>query len=94
MKQASSFDLAPLLPSPSLSSPPGDAYLDLHVRHEHGEAGQVRARAAGVRAVGGQEATVLRRPESRHGALGVAPERAVGIEVLLRVLEVREGGSG
>lgn len=64
------------------------------MRHEHGEAGQVRARAAGVRAVGGQEAAVLRGPEARHGALGVAPERAVGIEVLLRVLEVKRGRVG
>lgn len=67
-----------------------NTYLDLHVGHEHGEAGEVCAGAAGVCAVGGQQTTVLRGPESRHGALGVAPERTVGIEVLFRVLGPRE----
>lgn len=41
-------------------------------------------------AIGGQQTTVLRRPESRHGALGVAPERTVGIEVLFRMLGARK----
>lgn len=58
--------------------------------HQHSEAGEVRAGAAGVCAIGGQETTVLRRPESHHGALGIAPERAVGIEVLFRMLESEE----
>lgn len=59
--------------------------------HEHGKAGEVCAGAAGVCAIGGQQTTVLRRPESRHGALGIAPERAVGIEVRFRMLRAREG---
>lgn len=58
-------------------------YLDLHVGHEHRKAGEVRAGAGGVCAVGSQQTTVLRRPDSRHGVFGVAPERTVGIEVLL-----------
>lgn len=58
--------------------------------HENGKAGKVGAGAGGVCAIGGQQPAVLRRPESRHGALGVAPERAVGIEILLRML--KEGG--
>ena len=83
------FDLA--------NPPPGrhggiNAYLDLHMGHEHREAGEVCAGAAGVCAIGGQQTTVLCRPESRHGALGVAPEWTVGIEVLFRMLGAREGG--
>lgn len=58
--------------------------------HEHCKAGEVCAGAAGVCAIGGQQTTVLGRPESRHGALGVAPERTVGIEVLFRMLGARE----
>lgn len=58
--------------------------------HKHREAGEVCAGAAGVCAIGGQQTTVLRRPESHHGALGIAPERAVGIEVLFRMLESGE----
>lgn len=61
-------------------------YLDVHMRHEHGEVGEVRAGAGGVRPVGAQQATVLRGPVARHGFLRVAPERAVGVEVLLGVL--------
>lgn len=37
--------------------------------------------------VGGQQATVLRGPESHHGALGIAPKGAVGIEVLWGMLD-------
>lgn len=66
------------------------AYLYFHMSHEDRKAGQVGAGAGGVCAIGGQQPAVLRRPESRHGALGVAPERAVGIEILFRML--REGG--
>lgn len=51
-----------------------NAYLDLHMGHEHCKAGEVCAGAAGVCAIGGQQTTVLCRPESRHGALGIAPE--------------------
>lgn len=51
-----------------------NAYLHLHVGHEHCEAGEVCAGASGVCAIGAQQTTVLGRPESRHGALGVAPE--------------------
>lgn len=76
----------------TLPIPGADAYLHLHVGHEHGEAGEVCAGAGGVCAIGGQQATVLRGPESRHGALGVAPERTVGIEVLFRMLRERERG--
>lgn len=54
--------------------------------HEHGKVGQVRARARGVRPVGGQQAAVLRGPVAGHGLPGVAPEGAVGVEVLLRLL--------
>lgn len=39
-----------------------------------------------MRPVGAQQAAVLCGPVARHGFLGVAPERAVGVEVLLRVL--------
>lgn len=70
-----------------------NAYLDLHMGHEHGEAGEVCAGAAGVCAIGGQQTTVLCRPESRHGALGIAPEWAVGIEVCFRMLRARGGGT-
>ena len=69
-------------------------YLDLDVGHEHGEVGEVGAGACGVRAVGGQQAAVLRGPHPRHGALRVAPEGAVGVEVLLRMLGSRKGGGG
>jgi len=62
------------------------------VGHEHRKAGEVCAGAAGVCAVGGQQTTVLGRPDSHHGTLGVAPERTVGIEVLLRMLGVEGGG--
>lgn len=58
--------------------------------HEHCKAGEVCAGAAGVCAIRCQQTTVLRRPESRHGAFGVAPERTVGIEVLLRMLGAKE----
>lgn len=54
--------------------------------HEHGEAGEVSAGAGGVGAIGGQQTTVLRGPESCHGALGVAPEGTVGIKVLFGML--------
>lgn len=54
--------------------------------HEHGKVGQVRARAGGVGPVGGQQAAVLRGPVAGHGLLGVAPEGAVGVEVVLRLL--------
>lgn len=57
--------------------------------HENSKVGQVRAGAGGVRAVGSEETAVLRRPEARHAALGVAPERAVWVEVLLRLLWAR-----
>lgn len=63
-----------------------ESYLDVHMRHEHGEVGEVRAGAGGVRPVGAQQATVLHGPVARHGFLRVAPERAVGVEVLLGVL--------
>lgn len=63
------------------------AYLDVHVCHEHCEVGEVRAGAGGVRPIGAQQTAVLRGPVTRHGFLGVAPERAVGVEVLLRVLQ-------
>lgn len=62
------------------------SYLDVDVGHEHSKVGQVCAGAGGVRAVGSQETAVLRGPEARHAALGVAPERAVWVEVLLRLL--------
>lgn len=55
--------------------------------HEHCKAGEVGAGAAGVCAIGGEQSAVLRGPESRHGALGVAPKRAVGIEILFWVLQ-------
>lgn len=60
--------------------------------HENSKAGEVCAGAAGVCAIGSQQTTVLCRPESRHGALGVAPERTVGIEVLFRMLGTWEEG--
>lgn len=63
------------------------AYLDVYVCHEHGEVGEVRAGAGGVRPIGAQQTAVLRGPVARHGFLGVAPERAIGVEVLLRVLQ-------
>lgn len=65
------------------------SYLDVDVGHEHSKVGQVRAGAGGVRAVGSEKTAVLRRPEARHAALGVAPERAVWVEVLLRLLWAR-----
>lgn len=65
------------------------SYLDVDVGHEHSKVGQVCAGAGGVRAVGGEETAVLRRPEARHAASGVAPERAVWVEVLLRLLWAR-----
>uniref|UniRef100_A0A3P8TW75 Uncharacterized protein n=1 Tax=Amphiprion percula TaxID=161767 RepID=A0A3P8TW75_AMPPE len=37
-----------------------NAYLDLHVGHEHCKAGEVGAGAAGVCAIGSQQTTVLR----------------------------------
>lgn len=49
-------------------------YLDVHMRHEHGEVGEVCAGASGVRPVGAQQATVQCGPVARHGFLGVAPE--------------------
>lgn len=39
-----------------------------------------------MRPVGAQQAAVLRGPVTGHGSLGVAPERTVGVEVLLRLL--------
>uniref|UniRef100_A0A3Q1EE44 Uncharacterized protein n=1 Tax=Acanthochromis polyacanthus TaxID=80966 RepID=A0A3Q1EE44_9TELE len=36
-----------------------NAYLDLHVGHEHCKAGEVGAGAAGVCAIGSQQTTVL-----------------------------------
>lgn len=54
--------------------------------HEDGKIGQMGARACGVRPVGAEQAAVLHRPVTSHGSLGVAPERAVGVEVLLRLL--------
>lgn len=61
-------------------------YLDVNVGHEDGEIGEMSAGARGVRPVGAQQAAVLRRPVTGHGSLGVAPERTVGVEVLLRLL--------
>ena len=54
--------------------------------HEDGEVGQMGAGARGVGPVGAQQAAVLRGPDAGHGSLGVAPERAVGVEVLLGLL--------
>lgn len=65
---------------------PWGSYLDVDVGHEHSKVGQVCAGTGGVRAVGTKKTAVLRRPEARHAALGVAPERAVWVEVLLRLL--------
>lgn len=65
------------------------SYLDIDMGHEHSKVGQVCAGTGGVRAVGSEETAVLRRPEARHAALGVAPERAVWVEVLLRLLWAR-----
>lgn len=65
-------------------------YLHVHVSHEHSEVGEVCAGAGGVRSVGSQQPAVLRRPEARHTALRVAPERTVGVEILLRLLKDEE----
>lgn len=65
-------------------------YLDIHVGHEDGKIGEMSAGARGVRPVGAQQAAVLRGPVAGHGSLGVAPERTVGVEVLLRLLFERE----
>lgn len=51
--------------------------------HEHSEVGEMCAGAGGVRAVCVPQPAVLRGPVARHGALGVAPERAVRVEVRL-----------
>lgn len=56
------------------------------MRHQDSEVGEMRAGARGVCPVGSQQATVLRRPVARHRPLGVTPERAVGVEVFLRLL--------
>lgn len=55
--------------------------------HEDGEIGEMGAGAGGVGPVGAEQAAVLRGPVAGHGFLGVAPEGAVGVEVLLRLLE-------
>lgn len=69
-------------------------HLHVHVGHEHGEVGQVGAGAGGVGAVGGQQAAVLHGPVPDHGLPGVAPEGAVGVEVLPRLLwRQRQAGS-
>lgn len=62
------------------------AHLDIHVGHEDCKIGEVGAGACGVRPVGAQQAAVLRGPVTGHGSLGVAPERTVGVEVLLGLL--------
>lgn len=54
--------------------------------HEDCKIGEVGAGACGVRPVGAQQAAVLRGPVTGHGSLGVAPERTVGVEVLLGLL--------
>lgn len=61
-------------------------YLDIHVSHQDGKIGKMSAGACGVCPVGAQQAAVLRGPVTGHGSLGVAPERTVGVEVLLRLL--------
>ncbi len=53
--------------------------------HEHGEVGQMRAGAGGVRVVAVQTSAAMRRPLTRHRALRVIPERTVGIEVILQL---------
>ncbi len=65
-------------------------YLHVHVSHEHSEVSEVCAGAGGVRSVGSQQPAVLRRPEARHTALRVAPERTVGVETLLWLLKDEE----
>lgn len=58
--------------------------------HQDCKVGEMSTRTCGVCPVGAQQAAVLRRPVTDHGALGVTPERAVGVEVFLRLLMDKE----
>lgn len=61
-------------------------YLDIHVCHQNSKIGEVGAGAGGVSPVSAQQTAVLRGPVAGHCFLGVAPERTVGVEILLRLL--------
>lgn len=72
-----------------VSATPLFTHIGLAVSHEHGEVGEVAARAGGVRAVGVQQPAALRRPLARHGALRVVPEGAVRSVIILQLRKTK-----
>lgn len=61
------------------------SYQQLSMSHEHRKVSEMTTGAGGVTFIGVDEFAALSGPVSHHGSLGVVPERAVGVIVVLHL---------
>lgn len=65
-------------------------YLNIDMGHQDCKVGEMSTGTCGVCPIGTQQAAVLRRPDTGHSTLRITPERAVWVEVFLRLLIGKE----